>query len=290
MAGNFSSATAVSELVRGRTAHFLTALEDRIDVLNPAETKLEIDTSPHFTAGLLHIEAMLRRNLPNDDRIRLGHRAVMDLVAYQLDPALQALKQPRQRILIADATGLGKTLEAGILATELIQRGRGSRILVVTLKSMLTQFQKEFWTRFSIPLVRLDSVGLAQRLGELERRLGNQIPEMALTQQLGAGGAKKVRAAIPRGAALVELVRFEPYRLGADRSGGEDGWAPRRSILWSEGLGRPGSFIWRPTASFFRTSRENDRPSSLLWPREAAGPASPRVGTRCCDRAWSWPE
>jgi superfamily II DNA/RNA helicase len=166
--GHLLSCDGVSELVRGRAAQFLTELEDEIKVLDPAKTELVADTSSHFNSTFLYLEAQLRRSTPNDNQIHLGHRAVMNLVPYQLDPALQALKQPRQRILIADSTGLGKTLEAGILTTELIQRGRGQRILVVALKSMLTQFQKEFWSRFSIPLVRLDSVGL--------QRVRNSIP------------------------------------------------------------------------------------------------------------------
>lgn len=158
----------ISELVRGRDALFLTKLEGQIEVLNPADTQLVPDTSPTYNAALLYLESMRRRSVANDEKVHLGHRGVMNLVPYQLDPALQALKQPRSRILIADAVGLGKTLEAGILATELIQRGRGKRILVVTQKAMLTQFQKEWWSRFSIPLTRLDSVGLA--------RVRNRIP------------------------------------------------------------------------------------------------------------------
>ena len=168
--GYLLSCDGVSDLVRGRSALFLTQLEgeSRITVLDPAKTELVADGSSHFNSTFLYLEAKLRQSTPNDDRIHLGHRGVMNLTPYQLDPALQALRQPRQRILIADAVGLGKTLEAGILASELIQRGRGQRILVITLKSMLTQFQKEFWSRFSIPLVRLDSIGL--------QRVRNQIP------------------------------------------------------------------------------------------------------------------
>lgn len=170
--GTLLTCDGVSELVRGRSALFLTHLEERlsgpIEVLDPAKTELVQDMSSSFNASLLYLEAMRRRTTPNDTDIHLGHRAVMNVLPFQLDPALQALNQPRSRILIADAVGLGKTLEAGILTTELIQRGRGKRILVVTLKSMLTQFQKEFWSRFSIPLVRLDSIGL--------QRVRNNIP------------------------------------------------------------------------------------------------------------------
>lgn len=158
----------ISELVRGQSALFLTELEDQIEVLDPAVTELVPDTSPTYNATVLYLESLRRRNVANDEKVHLGHRGVMNLVPYQLDPALQALRQPRPRILIADAVGLGKTLEAGVLATELIQRGRGKRILVVTQKAMLTQFQKEWWSRFSIPLTRLDSVGLA--------RVRNRIP------------------------------------------------------------------------------------------------------------------
>lgn len=160
--GYLLNCDGLSDLVRGRSALFLTRLEgeDRITLLDPARTELVADDSSHFDRTFLYLEAKLRQSTPNDDRIHIGHRGVMNLTPYQLDPALQALRQPRQRILIADAVGLGKTLEAGILTSELIARGRGQRILVITLKSMLTQFQKEFWSRFSIPLVRLDSVGL----------------------------------------------------------------------------------------------------------------------------------
>ncbi len=151
--------TGVSEIVRDRQAVFLSELE-RIEVLEPENTRLVPDRSPAFADSLLYMESRLRQVVANDEHIHVGHGAAMDLVPYQLEPARQALAQPRQRILVADAVGLGKTLEAGILVSELIARGRGRRILVLAVKSMLAQFQKEFWNRFTIGLTRLDSSGI----------------------------------------------------------------------------------------------------------------------------------
>ena len=146
----------ISPMVRDREAVFLSDLES-VALVNPAEIRLIPDFSPFFRRSQLYIESKWRQRIPTDARLHIADRAAMDLMPYQMEPALLSLRRPRHRILIADAVGLGKTLEAGILISELIERGKGKRILVVTVKSMMAQFQKEFWNRFTIPLVRLDS-------------------------------------------------------------------------------------------------------------------------------------
>ena len=146
----------VSPLVRDKTAYFLSDLE-KITVIDPAKTALIPDHSARFTRSRLFLESQWRQKIPTDTKLHVGHHAVMDVMPYQLEPAAMSLSRPRQRILMADGVGLGKTLEAGILISELIARGKGRRILVVTVKSMMAQFQKELWERFSIPLISLDS-------------------------------------------------------------------------------------------------------------------------------------
>lgn len=121
----------ISQLVQGKRAVFLTSAEKEIIPLDPADTKLVPDTSNNYVHTRLQLESALRRTPPVGDDIWLGHKAAMDLMKFQLKPAFKALKQPRPRILIADAVGLGKTMEAGILLTELIRRGRGKRIFAL---------------------------------------------------------------------------------------------------------------------------------------------------------------
>ena len=146
----------ISPLVRDKTAYFLSNLE-KITVIDPAKTGLVPDRSARFIRSRLFLESQWRQKIPTDAKLHIGHHAVMDVLPYQMEPAAMSLSRPRQRILMADGVGLGKTTEAGILMSELIARGKGRRILVVTVKSMMAQFQKEMWERFSIPLISLDS-------------------------------------------------------------------------------------------------------------------------------------
>ncbi|TQF07169.1 DEAD/DEAH box helicase [Kitasatospora acidiphila] len=156
--------TGISSFVRGTDAVFYSVL-DAIQVLDPRETRLVPDDSPNHRRGRLFLEAVMRKTfLPQSEHgLALADRFLMDHQVHQLRPAELALsleKNPQPRILIADVVGLGKTLEIGVLLAELIRRGRGERILVVTPQHVLEQFQRELWTRFAIPLVRLDSTGI----------------------------------------------------------------------------------------------------------------------------------
>lgn len=164
-------AIGISEIVQDREMSFILEYEREgsVKIMDPADVKLVPDSSPRYIHTLLYIESLLRTAAPPGSDVSIGNRAAIDPMPYQLEPARMALNAPRPRILIADDVGLGKTIEAGILVSELIARGRGKRILVVTTKAMLTQFQKEFWVRFSIALTRLDSTVL--------QRIKERIPE-----------------------------------------------------------------------------------------------------------------
>lgn len=67
---------------------------------------------------------------------------------HQIDAALRALHQMRGRALLADEVGLGKTIEAGIIMKELIQRGLVKTVLVLTPASLTEQWREELQGKF----------------------------------------------------------------------------------------------------------------------------------------------
>ena len=76
--------------------------------------------------------------------------------AYQLYPVLKALEMPRVSLLLADDVGLGKTIEAGLVIRELIQRRRIRRILVICPASLQLQWRDELSSKFGLEFAVLN--------------------------------------------------------------------------------------------------------------------------------------
>jgi superfamily II DNA or RNA helicase len=146
------------------------------DLLRPADTvePLTADLRPGhpgpLSAWRLHHMACLLDQLPGPTTVLAVDPGRVRIEPYQLVPLMRALELPRPRLLLADGVGLGKTIEAGLIAVELIARRRAHRILVVAPAGpLLTQWQQELRARFGLRFTRLaDSAALHDERRRLE--------------------------------------------------------------------------------------------------------------------------
>lgn len=86
---------------------------------------------------------------------------------YQYVPLLMALRQETVRLLIADDVGIGKTIEAGLVASELLAQGSAERLAVLCPPSLAEQWQAELREKFGLEA----ELVLGSTVTRLQRRL-----------------------------------------------------------------------------------------------------------------------
>ncbi|MFE0676146.1 DEAD/DEAH box helicase [Streptomyces sp. NPDC058867] len=98
--------------------------------------------------------------------------------AYQLVPLLMALRQRTVRLLISDDVGIGKTVEAGLIAKELLAQGEATRLAVLCSPALAEQWQGELREKFGIDaeLVLASTVSRLERGLELGQSLFDRHP------------------------------------------------------------------------------------------------------------------
>src|SRR3954453_22300395 len=89
-------------------------------------------------------------------------RAGIKIEAYQMEPLRKALRLPRVSLFIADDTGLGKTIEAGLIARELLLRKKAKTIVVAAPPSVIEQWKAELEERFGLVFEILDRAYLTR--------------------------------------------------------------------------------------------------------------------------------
>ncbi|MCX5393735.1 DEAD/DEAH box helicase [Streptomyces sp. NBC_00094] len=87
--------------------------------------------------------------------------------AYQLVPLLMALRHKTVRMLISDDVGIGKTVEAGLIASELLAQGEATGLAVLCSPALAEQWQQELRSKFGIDA----ELVLASTVSRLERDL-----------------------------------------------------------------------------------------------------------------------
>ena len=112
--------------------------------------------------------------------IQAPFRSGIDIEDYQLDPVVRAIQMPRVSLLIADDVGLGKTIEAGMVALELIIRHRTRKILVVCPAGLQVQWQEQMRDKFGLDfrIVNSTLMGLLRRSRGIHVNPWNHFPRL----------------------------------------------------------------------------------------------------------------
>lgn len=99
--------------------------------------------------------------------LRAALRARIDLLPHQLEPVLAILRGTGTRILLADAVGLGKTIQAGLIIAELDARRWAERVLVLAPAGLRHQWAQELHQRFGLGFSVADAPTLRRLAAEL---------------------------------------------------------------------------------------------------------------------------
>lgn len=148
------------------TKNILESGLQELDILDSPNnwTSLPLSSLEEFTS-LLSLEKLQQ---PLSDVLYSYGRTRTVFRAYQFKPLLKLLQTHSQRLLIADEVGLGKTIEAGLIWSELQHREGIRRGLVVCPAALTRKWQSEMKRRFDVDLDILDRSGLAEFVAQLE--------------------------------------------------------------------------------------------------------------------------
>src|SRR4051812_47847873 len=147
-----------------------------LDLLEPVPIHLE--ALNEIQGGRFQGPESLRRNLLHEKlHGRLSEVMYsMDtsdttFLAYQFKPILKLLESPTNSLLIADEVGLGKTIEAGLIWTELKAREGAKTLLVVCPPHLVTKWRNELKRRFGVDAQHADVSVVGEKLDEARRNL-----------------------------------------------------------------------------------------------------------------------
>jgi len=99
--------------------------------------------------------------------LRAAAAADLEILAFQLEPALAFVRGLTTRALIADEVGLGKTIQAALIVAELANRGWAERVLILTPAGLRDQWTGELEHRFGIHAAVMDADSIKTRLSTL---------------------------------------------------------------------------------------------------------------------------